>query len=391
MQGRGNFLPNVNSKLPQVGTTVFTVMSRMAQEYGATNLSQGFPDFSCHHKLVDLVHHYMKKGFNQYAPMHGIPILRERIAQKVKELYGANADPEESINVTSGATEAIYAAITATVREGDEVIVLEPAYDCYVPAIQLNGGVPIFVQLDEQDYSINWDALTNRINHNTRMIIINSPHNPTGAILTEEDMEQLVRLTHNTDILILSDEVYEHIIFNEAKHQSVLRYPELYNRSFAVFSFGKTYHNTGWKMGYCIAPEYLMREFRKVHQYLVFSSPTPFQYAFADFLEDKSAYLELSSFYQQKRDHFDQLMAESPFEMKPTSGTYFQLASYANISDQRDTAFAEWLTKEVGVAAIPLSPFYSRKTDNKVLRFCFAKSEAVLEEAVAKLRQVKSH
>lgn len=391
MQERSSFPPNLNSKLPQLGTTIFAVMSKMAQEHGAINLSQGFPDFSCHPKLVELVNHYMQKGFNQYAPMQGIPLLRERLAAKVESLYGFSADPEAHINITSGATEAIYAAITAVVREGEEVIVFEPAYDCYVPAIQLNGGVPIFVPLNEKDYSINWEALTNRINHNTRMIMLNSPHNPTGAVLSAEDMQQLIRLTRNTDILILSDEVYEHIIFDDAAHESVLKYPELIARSFAIFSFGKTYHNTGWKMGYCIAPEFLMKEFRKVHQFIVFSSPTPLQYAFADFLEDQSAYLELSAFYQKKRNHFNELMAETPFTINPTQGTYFQLAGYENVSDKKDTAFAEWLTKEVGVAAIPVSVFYSQKTDNQVIRFCFAKSEKMLEEAAMKLRQLGSH
>ena len=325
MQERSSFPPNVHSKLPQVGTTIFAVMSRMAQEHNAINLSQGFPDFSCDPKLIKLVQQYMKKGFNQYAPMQGILPLRERIAQKAESLYGISLDPETNINITSGATEAIYAAITATVREGDEVIVLEPAYDCYVPAIQLNGGVPIFVPLNEKDYSINWEALTNRINHNTRMILLNTPHNPTGAVLSAEDMQQLIRITANTDILILSDEVYEHIIFDGEEHQSVLRYPELFSRSFAIFSFGKTYHNTGWKMGYCIAPEMLMKEFRRVHQFIVFSSTTPLQYAFADFMEDESAYLELADFYQKKRDHFNQLLADTPFTIRPRTGNLFSI------------------------------------------------------------------
>lgn len=380
---------NIKTKLPNIGTTIFAVMSKMANDHGAINLSQGFPDYSCSDELIRLVNKYMKNGYNQYAPMQGILPLREAIAEKASDLYDANVHPEKNVTVTSGGTEALYAAITAMVHEGDEVLLLEPCYDSYVPAVKLNGGLPIFIPLKHPDYTIDWEMVKRRITANTRMIILNSPHNPTGAAFTKKDMEELGRITAATDILILSDEVYEHIIFDGLEHESVLKYPSLAERSFVVFSFGKTYHATGWKVGYCIAPDRLMKEFRKVHQFIVFASPRPLQHALADFMQQKDEYLKLADFYQEKRDKFNQLMSETKFSIIPSKGTYFQLAGYSSISDQGDRQFSEWLTKEIGVAAIPVSVFYNKKDDHKVIRFCFAKSDKLLEQAAEKLIQVK--
>lgn len=373
------------SKLPKTGTSIFAHMSALAQKYNAINLSQGFPDFDPDPKLKELVAKALRNGYNQYAPMPGLPALRTAIAEKVRKLYGCNVDADEMITVTSGGTEALYAAIAAVVHEGDEVIVFEPAYDSYVPAIRLNGGLPIAISLDYPSFGINWEMVKARITANTRLIILNTPHNPTGSILHAEDMEELQRITQNTDILILSDEVYEHIIFDHQEHQSILRYPKLLERSFVVFSFGKSYHATGWKMGYCIAPPRLSTEFRKVHQFIVFSSPTPFQHAFAEFLQYEEEYLKLSEFYQAKRDYFNGLLAESRFTIRPSAGTYFQLAGYEAISDMGDMAFSEWLTREAGVATIPVSVFYSNREDHHLIRFCFAKSEKLLEKAADKL------
>lgn len=379
-------IPQLSTKLPNVGTTIFTRMSRLAAEYGALNLSQGFPDFHCDPRLIAAVHRHMEAGHNQYAPMEGLPRLREALADKVRQLYGLSVDPETEITITSGGTEALYAAIAATVHDGDEVIVLEPAYDSYMPAIRLNGGIPIPVPLQHPDYSVDWDRVKNRMNLRTRMIILNTPHNPTGAILQASDLDTLQKLTRDTDVLVLSDEVYEHIVFDGLAHESVLRYPDLYQRSMAVFSFGKTYHVTGWKLGYCIAPAPITKEFRKVHQYLTFASPTPFQHAFADMLAYPEAYLELSTFYQAKRDLFQSVMAATPFRWLPTFGTYFQLADYSRISDLPDTQFAEWMTQEHGVATIPVSVFYQQPVDHQVVRFCFAKDDDTLRTAAEKLK-----
>lgn len=379
-------IPQLSTKLPNVGTTIFTIMSRMAQEHGAINLSQGFPDFQCDPRLIQAVTHHMEAGHNQYSPMAGLLRLREGLAEKTQQVYGLQVNPETEITITSGGTEALYAAIAATVREGDEVIVLEPAYDSYIPAIKLNGGIPIPIPLQHPDYSVDWDMVKNRMNLRTRMIILNTPHNPTGAILGPEDLQTLQRLTQDTDVLILSDEVYEHIVFDGLQHESVLRYPDLYQRSMAVFSFGKTYHVTGWKLGYCIAPPHLSKEFRKVHQYLTFASPTPFQHAFADMLAHPDMYQELGNFYQAKRDLFQSVMADTPFRLLPTSGTYFQLADYTAINDMPDMEFAEWLTKEHGVATIPVSVFYQQPMDHQVVRFCFAKDDETLRAAADKLK-----
>lgn len=378
----------LKSKLPKTGTTIFTIMSALAQEHGAINLSQGFPDFLCDERLVSLVEQYMRKGMNQYAPMPGIMVLREAIAEKAMQLYDAPYHPETEITVTAGGTEAIYAAITAVVEEGDEVILFEPAYDCYAPSVELNKGIPIYVELVPPDYRINWNDVKKLINQRTRMIIINTPHNPTGMVMTSQDMKQLQKLTQHTDIIILSDEVYEHIIFDGAEHQSVMRYPKLAERSFVVFSFGKTYHNTGWKTGYCLAPADLMREFRKAHQFIVFSANTPMQYAYADMLREPSHYLGLRNFYEEKRDYFLKLIDGSRFKAKPASGSYFQMLDYSAISREKDTDFAIRLTKENGIASIPTSVFFHHGLDQKMLRFCFAKEKETLEQAAEKLLKV---
>ncbi len=364
-------------------------MSRLAQEYQAINLSQGFPNFDCSPKLKALVQHYMDQGANQYAPMPGSPQLREAIIGKVERLYGWRPKVETEITITAGATQALFTAITAFVHPGDEVILLEPAYDSYGPAVELCGGKVVPYQLQAPDYQVDWEAFRQLVSPRTRMIIINTPHNPTGSILQQADLEQLQELTRGTDILVLSDEVYEHLIYDGEEHQSVLRYPELWQRSLATYSFGKTFHNTGWKMGYCLGPEHLMKEFQRVHQFNVFSVNHPTQRAIADFLQDPEEYLSLGRFYQQKRDYFLQAMEGSRFRPIACRGTYFQLFDYSAISQEKDTDFAVWLTKEHGVATIPVSPFYSAaETEAKVVRMCFAKTEEVLAEAGAVLRGV---
>ncbi|HEU4717287.1 MAG TPA: methionine aminotransferase [Bacteroidia bacterium] len=378
----------MSSKLPQVGTTIFTVMSKMAVEHKAINLSQGFPDFDCPPELISEVHNAMKAGHNQYAPMPGVMKLREMIAEKTEELYGAKYDPDTEITVTAGATQAIYTAIASSVRDGDEVIIFEPAYDCYEPAIELNGGKTIYMRLKAPEYSIDWNEVKKVVNHHTRMIIINTPHNPTGAVMTAEDMKQLEKLTKNTDIIVLSDEVYEHIIFDGKKHESVSKFPNLANRSFIVSSFGKTFHTTGWKTGYCIAPKQLMAEFRKVHQFLVFSCNTAVQYGIAEFLKQKKHYQELPDFYQKKRDKFIKLLKGSRFTLIPAPGTYFQLLGYDKITNEKDTDYAVRLLKENGVASIPISVFYHKPVYDNMLRFCFAKKDETLEKAAEVLRKV---
>jgi methionine transaminase len=373
-----DFIP---SKLPSIGTSIFAVMSQLANEHKAINLSQGFPDFDCSDKLKCLVGQYMKKGFNQYAPMQGIMPLRETIAEKTEYCYSAKYNPETEINVVAGATEALFSAITAIVREGDEVIVFEPAYDSYVPAILLNGGTPIYGKLTAPEFRINWDETQKMVNQRTRMIIINSPQNPTGSTLSAEDMKRLEKITKNTNIIILSDEVYEHIIFDGKEHQSICRYPKLAERSLVVSSFGKTFHTTGWKMGYCLAPENLMSEFRKAHQFVVFAVNTPIQYAMNDFLKDRENYIHLHEFYQKKRDYFNNAIRSSRFKISPSAGTYFQLLNYSAITDEKEADFAIRLTREYKVASIPVSVFYQKKNENKILRFCFAKGEETMDKA----------
>lgn len=382
------FQGNIKSKLPQVKTTIFTVMSALAREHGAVNLSQGFPDFDCNPNLEKFISEAIKNGMNQYAPMQGYLELREKIALKTEKLYSCQYDPISEITITAGATQAIYTAISAFVKEQDEVIIIEPAYDCYAPAIELNGGICRFVKLNPSNFSVNWDDVNKLISKNTKMIIINSPHNPSGSILTASDMQKLQKLVKGSDILILSDEVYEHILFDGYEHQSVARYPKLAERSIIVSSFGKTYHTTGWKIGYVLAPENLMSEFRKVHQYNVFAVNSPAQYAFAKILDYPELYLELNDFYQQKRDFFCNGLKGSRFSFEPSSGTYFQNLRYNKISEENDVEFAKKLTIESKIASIPLSVFYKDHFDQKILRFCFAKSESTLDQALEILNKL---
>lgn len=378
----------VSSKLPGVGTTIFTVMSALAQEHGAINLAQGFPDFPSSQRLNELVAHYMRQGYNQYAPMAGVPILRQRIAEKIDGLYGVKIDPDQEITITAGATEGIFTAIGALVSPGDEVIIFEPAYDSYRPSIELFGGVTKSFELSAPDYTIDWDRLRRLISMKTRMIIINTPQNPIGKILKPADLQALDKLVSSSDIIILSDEVYEHMVYDGHEHQSILRYPALRERALAVYSFGKTFHNTGWRIGYCIAPPALTAEFRKVHQFNVFSINTPMQYALADFLEDPHEYLGLGTFFTHKRDFFLDAIEGSLFRPLLSEGSYFQLCDYSQISTEPDVDFCRRLTMEYGVAAIPVSVFYHSKRDEKIIRFCFAKKEETLEKAAKLLREI---
>lgn len=378
----------IKTKLPKVGTTIFTVMSQLAAEHKAVNLGQGFPDFEGPQALRDALTRAMNEGRNQYAPMTGIPALREQIARKTERLYGRKVNADTEVTVTSGATEALFAAIAAVVRTGDEVIVLDPCYDCYEPAIELNGGVAVHVPLDPADFSPDWQKIKEAITPKTRMIMINTPHNPCGSVFSAADLDSLAELIRDTEILVLSDEVYEHIVFDGAAHQSVSRHAELAERSFVVSSFGKTYHCTGWKVGYAIAPRALSAELRKVHQYLTFCTFTPAQVALAEILEkDPQHYLDLPSFYQAKRDRFRDLLARSRFRLLPVSGAYFQIADYSQLSKTDDLSFCEWLAKEGGVAAIPVSAFYETPPEGqRLIRFCFAKNDATLEQAAARLK-----
>lgn len=378
----------IESKLPHVGVTIFTIMSQLSVAHGAINLSQGFPDFEPDPGLVALVEKYMRAGNNQYAPMQGAPVLREAIAAKTANLYGGTYDPATEITVTAGATEALYAAITAAVRPGDEVVIFEPAYDAYGPVVRLNGGVPVPVKLTAPDYRIDWDAAEHAVGPRTRLMILNFPHNPTGAVLVPEDVDRLVRLARDRDFLILSDEVYEHIVFDGHRHLSMACTPDLASRSFVVSSFGKTYHTTGWKVGYCLAPEPLSREFQRVHQFLTFAVNTPVQLAYAEFLDRTDAFANLAAFYEKKRDRFLSLLAGSRFRPLACRGTYFQMVDYSSISDEPDTDFARRLTVEYGVSAIPPSVFYHDGDDRRVLRFCFAKRDETLAAAAEKLCRV---
>ncbi|MGN6394103.1 MAG: methionine aminotransferase [Mucilaginibacter sp.] len=381
-------MTRIISKLPQVGTTIFTVMSAVAADVGAINLSQGFPDFDTSPDLIKLVNNAMKNGHNQYAPMPGVMALREQIAKKTEKLYGAVYDPDTEITITAGGTQAIFTAITATINPNDEVIIFEPAFDCYAPAIKLAGGIVKSLELAPPDYRIPWDMVKRLINNKTRMIILNTPHNPTATILSQEDIDELTAIVRNQDILILSDEVYEHLIYDGETHRGMARYPELQQRSFVVASFGKPFHATGWKVGYCMAPAYLMQEFRKVHQFLVFSVNTPLQHAIAEYLKDENNYLSLPGFFQQKRDYFREGLEGTKFELLPCSGTYFQSVRYTSITDEKDSDFALRMTRDFGVASIPVSVFYTQGTDHHVLRFCFAKRQETLDKAVDRLMLV---
>ncbi|PKA82750.1 methionine aminotransferase [Ulvibacter sp. MAR_2010_11] len=376
------------SKLPDVTTSIFTIMSKMAAEHNAINLSQGFPDFDSDPLLIELVSKAMKEGHNQYAPMAGDMMLREEVSIKVATAYGRTYNPASEITITAGATQAIFTAIAATIKIGDEVLIFTPAYDCYQPAIQLFGGITIPVQLQAPLFAPNWEEVAQKITTKTKLIIVNSPHNPSGMLFSENDMKQLERLAVKHDLLVISDEVYEHIIFDGNLHQSAARFPELAKRSFITASFGKTFHNTGWKIGYCLAPEALSSEFRKVHQYNVFCVNHPIQKALATYLGHPDNYLGLASFYQQKRDYFLDLLKDTRFTMIPSRGTYFQLLDFSGISSESDIAFAERLTKENKIATIPTSVFNENKEDFKQIRVCFAKTETTLKAAAAILRTI---
>jgi methionine transaminase len=381
-------LPKIHSKQPNAGTTIFTVMSVLAAEHKAINLGQGFPDFLMDKELVALVNAAMQKGNNQYVHMNGLPLLRERLAEKINNLYTATVNPETEITITPGGTYAIYTALTTVLQPGDEVIVFEPAYDSYIPTIEINGGIPILIPLTFPDYKIDWEIVKQKISSKTKMIILNTPHNPTGSVLDANDIAELREVVKDTGIFILSDEVYEHLIFDGLQHQSMLRYSDLFQRSFVCFSFGKVYHCTGWKMGYCVAPPALMNEFRKIHQFNCFSCNSPVQFALAEFIRQKGKYLQLGNFLQQKRDYFFTLMQQTKFKALPSYGSYFQLYSYGGISNESEKEFAIRLTKEYGVATIPTAAFYKNSTNNKVLRFCFVKKETTMEDAVNRLMKL---
>ncbi len=379
---------HINSKLPKTETSIFAVMSGLANRYGAINLSQGFPDFPVSRELINLVNRYMLADKNQYAPMPGVYELREAIAAKVKNLYDKKINPDTEITITAGATQALFTAITALINPGDEAIIFEPAYDSYDPAIKLNGGITKYISLSAPDFKIDWNKVKSTITPKTKLIIINTPNNPGGFVFTETDMQSLTEITRNTDIVVISDEVYEHIIFDGLQHQSALRFNELYQRTLAVYSFGKTFHATGWKTGYVIAPEALTNEFRKVHQFNVFSVNTPIQYALADYLQNPENYLNLPEFYQAKRDFFVEHLSGSKFKVIPSHGTYFQLLDYSAISDLNEYDFAVWMTKEKGVAAIPVSAFYHDKRDQHILRFAFPKELDTLLKATEILTKI---
>ena len=378
----------MQSKLPHIGTSIFTVMSQLAVKHNAINLGQGFPDFPMSEALIDCVTEAMKAGGNQYAHTNGVPLLRERLAEKINSLYGTTIHAETEITVTPGGTYAIFSAFSTIIQPGDEVIIFEPAYDSYIPNITFNGGVVVPIALSYPNYSIPWDTLKAAITKKTKAILMNTPHNPTGMVMTKEDILQLQEIVVSNNLYLISDEVYEHLIYDDKKHESVIKYPELFARSFVCFSFGKTYHCTGWKLGYCVAPENLMKEYRKVHQFNAFSCDTPKQLGIAKHMLDKEAYLSLGNFYQAKRDYLRKLLASTPLKYIPSSGSYFESYSYAAISNESDKVFAEKLVKDYGVAVIPMSAFYHDATDNKVIRLCFAKKEVTLEAAAACLQKL---
>ena len=379
---------DIKSKLPNAGETIFTVMSSLANEYKAINLGQGFPDYPMSHELTDLVNRYMKEGFNQYIHMNGYIGLREILSEKIYNLYNNKIDPQTDITITPGGTYAIYTALTTLLNPGDEVIVFEPAYDCYIPTIEINGAIPVLIPLTYPEYKIDWELVKSKINLKTKMIMLNTPHNPTGSVFSKTDIEQLHQIVKNTGIFILSDEVYEHLIFDEMKHESILKYPELFERSVVCFSFGKVFHCTGWKLGYAVASAKVMEEFRKIHQFNAFTCNTPMQYAIATFLKNTDSYTSLGLFMQSKRDYFQNSMKKTRFTPLPSHGSYFQIYSYEKISDLPDKEFAKKITKENGVATIPVSAFYKDGTDHHVLRFCFAKKEETINDAVDRIKNL---
>ena len=374
-------IPSLTSKLPHVQSSIFTVIGRMAREYQALNLSQGFPNFAADPRLIAYVNEAMKKGLNQYAPMEGILSLREVISEKLATLYGKSYSPEKEITLVAGATQGIFTAITAVIEKGDEVIILKPAYDCYEPAIRINGGIPVFVQMEGKEFKINWEAFRNAITSRTKLVVINTPHNPSGMVLTPEDMNELAASLRDTNILVLSDEVYEHMVFDGASHESVAKYPDLAERSFIMASFGKTFHVTGWKMGYCAAPAPLMKEFRKIHEFNVYAVNHPIQSALVPYLSEPEHYLGLSAFFQKKRDLFLEAIAASRFRFIPSKGTYFQVLDYSAVTGENDVEFATRLIKDYGLASIPISVFNIDQLDHQQLRFCFAKTDETLLKA----------
>ncbi len=376
------------SKLPNVGTTIFTVMSQLAAKENAINLSQGFPNFPSDPKLIEMVQQALRENYNQYAPMPGAFVLREAIAEKIEYLYQRTYNPETEVVVTVGATEAIFTIISTFVRPNDEVIIFTPAYDCYAPAVNVHGGKVVPIQLKGKEFSMDWDEVRSKINSKTKLMIINTPHNPSGTILSKADMLELSSILENTNIILLSDEVYEHIVFDGEQHQSAALFPKLAERTFITASFGKTFHNTGWRIGYCVAPKELMDEFKKVHQFNVFSVHHPTQIGIGNYLKNPAHYEELPAFFQQKRDYFLNAIKDSRFTWKPSQGTYFQVLSYENITDELDTEFAKRLTREYKIASIPLSVFNTNKEDHKLLRFCFAKTEETLAQAAEILNKI---
>ncbi|MGB0391237.1 MAG: methionine aminotransferase [Salibacteraceae bacterium] len=383
-----HFQGSISSKLPQVGTTIFSVMSQLAAEHGAINLSQGFPDFPVDEYLISLIAKEMNSGYNQYAPMQGDYGLREQIVKKVESLYGTTYDPGNEITITAGGTQAIFTAISAFLKEGDEVVVFTPAYDCYIPTIELTGANPVFVELHAPSFQVDWGEVKKLVNHHTKMIIVNSPHNPSGMVWSESDMLELEKLTSGTDIIVISDEVYQHITYDGIQHQSVARYPELAKRSFLVGSFGKTFHATGWKVGYAMAPIELMKEFNKVHQFVTFAVNHPVQRGLAEYLKEPENYLQVSEMFQAKRDLFIGALSGSRFEITPSKGTYFQLLDFNRITDETDVEFARRLTIDFKVASIPVSVFYQNKSQDTVLRFCFAKKDETLLKAAEILSKI---
>ncbi len=378
----------MKSKLPHTETSIFAVMSGLANKHNAINLSQGFPDFKVSQELIDLIYKKMNDGKNQYAPMPGVLELRIALAEKINKLYALQVDPETEITITAGATQALFTAITAFIGIGDEAIIFEPAYDSYAPAVKLNGGIPKYISLDAPNFKIDWNQVKDLISDKTKMIIINTPNNPGGFVFEKEDMKRLEEITSDTNIVVISDEVYEHIIFDGFEHQSALKFPDLYQRTIAVYSFGKTFHATGWKMGYVVTPENLMKEFRKVHQFNVFCVNTPIQYALAEYLKDENNYLSLPKFYEGKRDYFVKELDTSKFKVIPTHGTYFQLLDYSLISDKPEFKFAQWMTIEKGLASIPVSSFYHNKKNQQILRFAFPKEEKTLDKAIEILKKI---
>ena len=378
----------MQSKLPNIGTSIFTVMSQLAAKHNAINLGQGFPDFPMSAELIECVNKAMQSGGNQYAHTNGVPLLRERLAEKIKYLYDVNINPETNITITPGGTYSIFCAFSTIIQPGDEVIIFEPAYDSYIPNIVFNGGIVVPIELEFPDYTIPWDKVKAAITPKTKAILVNSPHNPTGRVFTKDDILILQEIVLSNNLYLISDEVYEHLIYDNKQHETVMKYPDLFARTFVCFSFGKTYHCTGWKLGYCIAPENIMKEYRKVHQFNAFGCDTPKQIAIAEYMTNKEAYLSIGAMYQEKRDYLRGLLDNTKFVRLPSSGSYFESYRYDAISDEPDTVFAERLVREFGIAIVPMSAFYQKSTDHKVIRLCFAKVKETLDAAAACLQKV---